>query len=96
MPWMPCLAMNSSARAEPPWIGCQHSTGRLQGPRHQGQLLQGVAAVRYLRRQGVMLALVRKGLLVEGLKDDVDLLLEQLAVGLLVSSGAPNVSTSRV
>src|SRR5262249_16445383 len=31
IPWMPCLAMNSSARAEPPWIGCQHSTGRLSG-----------------------------------------------------------------
>ncbi len=31
MPEMPCLAMKSKARSEPPWIGCQHSTGRRSG-----------------------------------------------------------------
>ncbi len=30
-PWMSCFAMKSSARREPPWIGCQHSTGRRAG-----------------------------------------------------------------
>ena len=43
-----------------------------------------VAAVGHLGRQRVVLALVREALLVERLEDDVDLLLEQLAVGLLV------------
>src|SRR6185295_20196836 len=38
-------------------------------------------------RQRVVLTLVRKGLLVEGFEDDVDLLLEQLTVGLLVTQG---------
>ena len=77
--------MKSSARVEPLWIGCQHSTGRLKGPRHEGQFFQRVAAVGYLRRQCVVPALVRKGFLVEGLEDDVDLLFKQLAVGLLVT-----------
>jgi hypothetical protein len=36
-----------------------------------------------------VLALVRKGLLVEGLEDDIDLLLEQQAVGLLVAQRRP-------
>ena len=30
-PEMPYLAMKSKARAEPLWIGCQHSTGRRVG-----------------------------------------------------------------
>ena len=43
-----------------------------------------VAAIGHLRRQRVVLALVRERLLVERLDDDVDLLLEQFAVGVLV------------
>ena len=64
-------------------------------PRHQRQFLQRIAAIGHFGRQRVMLALVRKALVVEGFQDDLDLLLEQFAVGLLVMIGAPNVSTSR-
>ena len=52
--------------------------------RHQGQLLELVAAVGNARRQGVVLALVRKRFLVKRLENDLDLLLEQLATGFLV------------
>ena len=55
-----------------------------QRARHQGQLLQRVAAIRHLRRQRVVLAFVGEALAVERLEDDVDLLLEQLAVGRLI------------
>ena len=54
---------------------------------HQRQFLEGVAAVGHLWRKGVVLALVREGLLVERLEDDVHLLLEHLAVGDLVLEG---------
>ena len=81
MPWMPCFAMKSSARSVPPWIGCQHSTGKRLRPRHQCQFLQRIAAIRHLGRQRVVLALVRERLVVEGLEDDIDLFLEQFAVG---------------
>ena len=30
-PDMPYFAMNSKARSEPDWIGCQHSTGSRSG-----------------------------------------------------------------
>jgi hypothetical protein len=30
-PLMPYFAMNSKARSEPDWIGCQHSTGSRSG-----------------------------------------------------------------
>ncbi len=51
---------------------------------HDGQLFEGVAAIGHLRRQGVVLALVRERLVVERLEDDVDLLFEQFAIGRLV------------
>ena len=55
-----------------------------QRPRHQRQLLERIAAIRHLRRQGVIFAAMRERLLVERLEDDVDLLFEELAVGRLV------------
>jgi len=64
--------------------------------RHQGQLFELVAAVGDARRQGVVLALMRERFLVEGLEDDLDLLLEQLAIGFLVQHRGAKVSTSRV
>jgi hypothetical protein len=85
---MPILAMNSMARAVPPWIGCQHD-GPAQRARHQGQLFERIAAIGHFGRQGVVLALVRKALLVECLKDDLDLLLKELAVGGLVEERRP-------
>src|SRR5207248_5239068 len=54
-------------------------------PRHQGQLLQLIAAIRHLRRQGVVLALMREALAVERFEQDLDLLLEEFAVGVLVA-----------
>src|SRR5438132_6162977 len=57
--------------------------------RHQGDLLQRVAAIRHLRRDRVKLALVRERLALEGLEDDVDTLLEHLAVGVLVGQRRP-------
>ena len=57
---------------------------QVERPRDEGQLLERIAAVGHLGRQGVVLALVREALLVERLEDDVDLLLEQLAVCVLV------------
>ena len=51
---------------------------------HQGQFLQLIAAIGDLGRQRVVLALMREGLVVEGLEEDLDLLLEQFAVGVLV------------
>jgi hypothetical protein len=41
---------------------------------------QSVAAIRYLRRNRVELALVRERLSLEGLEDDIDAFLEQFAV----------------
>src|SRR3984893_3015538 len=48
------------------------------------QLLEGIAAVGHFRRQSVMLATMRERLFVERLEDDVDLFLEELAVGRLI------------
>jgi hypothetical protein len=64
--------------------------------RHQGDLLQGVAAIRHGRRDRVVLALVRERHAREGLEQDFDALLEHLAVGIRSISGLPKVSTSRV
>jgi hypothetical protein len=50
------------------------------GAGHQSDLLQRVAAIRYLRRNRVELALVRERLSLEGLEDDIDAFLEQFAV----------------
>ena len=52
--------------------------------RHQGQLLELIAAIGDISGYRVVLALVREGFVVERLEDDLDLLLEQLAVSLLV------------
>ena len=54
------------------------------GPGHQCQLLEGVAAVGHLGRQGVVLPLVGKGLVVERLEDDVHRFFKLFAVGVLV------------
>ena len=58
-------------------------------PRHQRDLLELVASVGHPRRDRVVLALVREGALVERLEDEVDLLLEQLAVGVLIEHRRP-------
>src|SRR5205823_12218786 len=55
-----------------------------QGPRHERQLLQLIAAIRHFWRQRVVRPLMREALVVEGLEDDLDLLLEQFAVGRLI------------
>src|SRR4029077_7959796 len=57
--------------------------------REQRQLADLVAPVGHLGRDRVVLALVREGALVERLEDDVDLLLEELAIGVLVDDRRP-------
>jgi hypothetical protein len=52
--------------------------------RHQSDLLQGVAAIRHLGRNRPVLAPVRERLARERLEENVDALLEHLAVGVLV------------
>ena len=61
-----------------------HLDRQIEGARHQGDVLQLIAAVRHFGRQGVVLAAVGERLLVERLHDDLELLLEQLAVGICV------------
>ena len=56
--------------------------GPVDGARDQRELAQLVAAIRDGRGQRVVLAVMRERLLVERPEDDLDLLLEQLAVGL--------------
>src|SRR5207245_2809331 len=51
---------------------------------HQRDLLELVAPVGHLGREGVVLAVMRKGALVERFENDLDLLLEQLPVGVLI------------
>src|SRR5262249_55123882 len=58
--------------------------GQRLRPRHQRDLAELIAPVRHLGRDRVVLALMREGALVERLEDDLDLLLEQLPVGVLV------------
>jgi len=52
--------------------------------RDQGDLLQGVAAIRHFGRDRIVLALVRERLALEGLEQDLHTFLEHLAVGVLV------------
>src|SRR5207249_262649 len=56
----------------------------VNGPRHQGEVLQIVAAIRDAGGNGVVLAVVGERGVVERLEDDLDLLLEDLAVGPLI------------
>src|SRR5262252_9386202 len=58
---------------------------QLERSRDEGELFEGVAAVRHLGRQRVVLALIREALVVEGFEDDIDLLLKERPVGLLVA-----------
>src|SRR6476646_4627769 len=62
MPWIPCLAMNSIGRGALDRLPALDR--QPQRPRHESELLQGVAAVGHLGRQRVVLALVGEGLLV--------------------------------
>src|SRR5437867_9918043 len=57
-----------------------------RGTRHQRDLLQLIAAIRNLRRNRVVLALVGERLLVERFQDDLHLLLEELAIGFRVQN----------
>ena len=63
--------------------------GSPQRARDERQLPKLVPAIRNGRGQRVVLAVVREGLLVERLEDDLDLLLEQLAVRRLVGERRP-------
>src|SRR5438093_6688406 len=56
----------------------------MNGPWHEGEVLQIVAAIRDAGGNGVALPLVGERGVVERLEDDLDLLLEELAVGGLV------------
>src|SRR5262249_59580720 len=57
--------------------------------RHQRDLLERIAAIRHLRRDRIVLALVRKRLALERLEQDINAFLEQFAVGLLVPQPRP-------
>src|SRR5258707_5743119 len=46
---------------------------QLERSRDEGELFEGVAAIRHLGRQRVVLALIREALVVEGFEDDIDL-----------------------
>ena len=61
--------------------------GQRAGPGHQGQLLQRVATVWDLWREGVVLSLVGEGLFIEGLHHNLDLFFEHLTVGIGVGFG---------
>src|SRR5215475_2012248 len=50
---------------------------QLERSRDEGELFEGVAAIRHLGRQRVVLALIREALVVEGFEDDIDLLVAQ-------------------
>src|SRR5437667_12788463 len=77
------LPSGTGARA-----GADYRLPALDGQRlrawHQRDLLELVAPVGHLGREGVVLALMRKGALVERFENDLDLLLEQLPVGVLI------------
>ena len=73
--------------------GLDRKAGR---SRDQCDLLQVIAPVGDLRWDSVALTAVGKGAGVEGLEYDLNLLLEQLAVGVVVDDGASKVSTSRL
>src|SRR5262249_36345501 len=70
---------------------------QIERSRDEGELFEGVAAIRHLGRQRVVLALIREALAVEGFEDDIDLLLEERPVGLLVAQwGAERFYLARV
>jgi len=58
---------------------------QVERPRDEGELFESVAAIRHVGRQRVVLALMREALIVEGIEDDIDLLLEERTVGFLVA-----------
>ena len=62
-------------------MGCQTSKGCI-GRVNQGYLLQVIPPVLDIGRDVVVLAVVGEGLLVEGHQDGLDLLLEEVPVGL--------------
>src|SRR2546421_4822224 len=71
--------------------------GQVLGPRHAGDVGQLVAAILDRRRHVVRLAMVAERLIVEALQHEIDLLLEQLAVGGLVDDGrAERLALARV
>src|SRR5215471_15021124 len=47
---------------------------QLERSRDEGELFEGVAAIRHLGRQRVVLALIREALVVEGFEDDIAVL----------------------
>src|SRR5712691_7808914 len=70
---------------------------QLERSRDDGELFKGVAAIRHVGRQRVVLALMREALVVEGIEDDIDLLLKERPVGLLVAQwGAERFHLARV
>src|SRR5262252_8919937 len=70
---------------------------QLERSRDEGELFEGVAAIRHLGRQRVVLAPIREALVVEGFEDDIDLLFKERPVGLLVAQwGAERFYLARV
>jgi hypothetical protein len=61
----------------------------MDGPRHQRQILEVVAAVGNAGGNGVVTALVGKRGVVERLEDDLHLLLEELAIARLIAKRRP-------
>ena len=57
-----------------------HLHGTPERPRRQSDLLDDLVTVWHLRRNGVALAVVGEGVFVEGLQDDLHLLLKELEV----------------
>ena len=84
MPFMPIFAMKSRPRSDGADDRLVAFDLAVHRARHQGNLLDLVAAIRHGGRDGVVRALVGERALVERLEDDLDLLLEQRAVGVLV------------
>src|SRR6516165_4070723 len=82
-PLMPYFAINSKARSEPLWIGLPAFDRQPLRRRNQGDLLQRITAIRHLGRDRVVFSVVRERLALEGLEQDLDALLEHLAVGVL-------------
>src|SRR5262249_17570777 len=70
---------------------------QVEKSRDAGEPLEGGAAIRDLGRQRVVLALIRRALFVEGIEDDIALLLKERPVGLLVAQwGAERFHLARV
>src|SRR5712672_2794484 len=88
-PLMPYVAINAKARVGAALDRLPAFDRQALRRRHQGDLLQRIAAIRHLRRDREVLALVRERLPLEGLEQDLDALLEHLAVGVLVEQRRP-------